>query len=105
MINVDATATANVADDTLTELIAAPASTKSIVLTMLNFTNTSGTNEYIDVYFGATKVFDHISVIAELGSGNILAGRGALVPAGSSVSFQAETGVATIYANATYVLR
>lgn len=104
MQNYDLTATASATDDTDTELIAAP-SQGSIVLTSLNFTNKTGSNDYVDVLFDGDVAISQLSLIAGLGSGDVNLGRGVLVGTGKNVSFQAATGGSTIYANATYFIR
>lgn len=104
MINVDIVAGASATTNASTELVAAPAAGKSIVLTSLSVTNATASADYVEIYFGATLAFKRVAVGAAA-TVEIPCGRGVLVSPATAVNFKAITGGSTIYANATYALR
>lgn len=104
MINVDIVAGASATTNASTELIAAPAAGKSIVLTSISVTNATGSADYVEIYFGGTLAFKRVAVGAAA-TVEIPCGRGVLVGPATAVNFKAITGGSTVYANATYALR
>jgi len=104
MISVDTVVGSSATTNASTELIAAPAAGRSIVITSLSVTNATGSADYVEIYFGATLAFKRVAVGAAA-TLEIPCGRGVLVPAATAVNFKAVTGGSTIYANATYLVR
>ena len=104
MINVDSVAGASATTNASTELIAAPAAGKSLVVTSLSVTNGTGSADYVEIYFGASLAFKRVAIGAAT-TLQIPCGRGVLLPPATALNFKAITGGSTVYANATYVLR